>query len=1072
MEKKEEFSELNELKHQLAQRQEQIAVLQKELNGLYASRSWKLSKPVRVAGKCARKVLPKKVKSALRSLVTVKKHSTQLTVEENFVAVENTYENYAAIFETQRNVTFTHNIKFSIAVPLYNTDEKFLKEMILSVMSQSYQNWELCLLDASDASHEYVGKICKNAVESDSRILYKKSEKSEGISGNTNMAISMATGEYIALLDHDDLLAPDALYENAKAIDEKKAEVLYSDEIHLSESGEFVNPFYKPDWSPDLLYSQNYVCHFLVVKKELVSKLKGIRKEFDGAQDYDFILRLSEETSKIHHISKILYIWRESTSSTAANADSKPYAHDAGKKALDEHLKKIYGVQCHADDGRFLFTYDARFSLKSEPLVSIIIPMKDKWELTNNCIESILQKTSYSNYEILILDNRSTQKETFEWFKKVKAKDCRIRILKARMRFNWSKINNFGIKKARGELYVFLNNDTLIISEDWLQRLAENALRKDVGVVGAQLLYEDNTIQHAGVVLGIGGYADHVFKGMQPVHNGTPFVSSQLSRNVLAVTGACMAISKNVIQKIGGFDKRFIICGSDVEICLRAHEAGLYNRYDASVMLYHLESKSRDSYIPKIDFKMSERCYAPYINHKDPFFNMNLELITTPKEQLNMNNNRLFSAGHYFKLIYSHLKNDGFLRTVELAARKLQVSEGPIDGNAFKIPEVSSMNVRKSNIKSEKIRINLLVPSIRKSIVFGGISTALRFYYEMIERSGFEGRIITTDDDVDIMNSVQIDGYEVFDASTDSDAPYQILPFGSRFEKTMPVRDNDIFIATAWWTAYNAEAILRWQAETFGKEILPLIYLVQDYEPGFYAWSSRYMLADSTYKMNIPVFAVFNSSLLKSFFDKNGYNFKKNWVFDPKINTSLKEHLAEVTQSKKKQILIYGRPNVPRNAFELILMALNEWCDIYEECKDWKILSAGETHKDILLKSGQSLSSIGKLSLEEYAKTMLETYAGISLMVSPHPSYPPLEMATFGIKTITNCYANKDLSDFNENIVSLNSCSATDIAKALKKICEEYSGVGTLVTNSEYVNKIAEFDNIPSEIIDELKGKI
>ncbi len=983
--------------------------------------------------KILKKILPQKVRKGLR-----------------LIQREGMGE-FTLVLKRKLSAKLQKRIKFSIIVPLYNTDAKFLREMMDSVLVQSHQNWELCLADSSDVFHGYVGEICKEYAEKDSRIIYKKLDKNEGISGNSNIALNMASGDYIALLDHDDLLAPDALFQNAMAINETKAEVLYSDEIHLSQSGEFVNPFYKPDWSPDLLYSQNYVCHFLVFKKNLLKKVHGFRSEFDGAQDYDLTLRLSECSNKIHHIPKLLYIWRESPTSTASNADSKPYAHDAGKKALDGHLKRKYGKTAFADDGKYLFTYDARFPLSEEPLVSIIIPMKDKSELTDACIKSILQKTNYKNYEIIVLDNRSVEQETFAWFEKIEKTDNRIRILKADMEFNWSKLNNFGIKHANGDVYVFLNNDILLISEDWLQRLAENAMRTDNGVVGAQLLYEDNTIQHAGVVVGMGGWADHVFKGQQPVHFGMPFVSSQMSRDVLAVTGACMAISKRTLKKIGFFDERFVICGSDVEICIRAHEAGLLNRYDANVRLYHLESKSRDSFIPEIDFEMSKKCYKRYWNHQDPFYNMNLDLnTTTPQERPDID-----------KGFMKSMKDN--LKTNELVYN---------DGSQYNISELEPIIPRRSDCQSKNARINILVPSLNKQHVFGGISTALRFYNELIEISGFEGRIIITDAILDIKNFVSFDEYDIVDSNSDSETKYQIVSFADRHGKTIPVRKNDIFMATAWWTAYNSETILKWQCKEFNQGILPLIYLIQDYEPGFYAWSSRYLLADSTYKMQIPTYAVFNSSLLKNFFKKNEYEFKKEWYFEPKLNSSLKKVLLDSGKicNKKRKILVYGRPNTDRNAWQLTLMALKEWARIYKNCSNWEVYSAGEKHDDINLTKECKLISLGKLSLEEYAQIMLETYAGISLMVSPHPSYPPLEMSTFGIKTITNCYSNKDLSCFNENITSLKACSSSAIAEKLNELCENYSEIGNTISNSDYVRKELEFDHIPMEIVKSLNS--
>lgn len=515
----------------------------------------------------------------------------------------------------------------SILVPLYNTDEKLLCEMIESCINQTYKNFELCLADASDDKHAYVYEIAKTYADKDSRIKLQRLEENLGISGNTNKCREMANGEYITLLDHDDLLIKHAIYSMAKAINDHNPDVIYSDEDHIRD-GKRISPFFKPDFNRDLLYSQMYICHLLCFKAELFDKIGGLDDKFSGSQDYDLVLRLTEQTDNFYHIQDILYSWREVETSTSVNPDSKPYAHTAGKGALDAHLKRRYGDIAHAEDTEYSFVFDARFdTLKNNPLVSIIIPTKDHTDLLEDCVNSILKKSTYKNYEILILDNNSEKEESFESFKRLQKKDARIKVIDAFFEFNWSKLNNFGIKNSNGEVYIFLNNDTEIISPDWIERLAENALRDDVGVVGGLLLFEDKTIQHAGVVVGMNGWADHLYAGMKQIHAADKFVSPMVNRNVLAVTGACMAIAKKTIDKIGMFDETFIVCGSDVEICLRSYENGLNVLYNSRVKLYHYESKSRDtSKIPQIDFIRSEETYRKYIQSGDPYYNKNLDL--------------------------------------------------------------------------------------------------------------------------------------------------------------------------------------------------------------------------------------------------------------------------------------------------------------------------------------------------------------------------------------------------------------------------------------------------------------
>ena len=771
------------------------------------------------------------------------------------------------------------------------------------------------------------------------------------------------------------------------------------------------------------------------------------------------MLRFSEKTDNIVHIPLVLYSWREIETSTAANADAKPYADEAGRKALDAHLKRVYGKEAYALSTEHAFLFEANYGMTKEkqPLVSIIMPMKDQYKLSKQCVESIIKKTSYKNYEILILNNRSEKQETLNWFKEVEKKYEVVRVIEADFEFNWSKLNNFGISNAKGDVYVFLNNDTVVISENWLDILCDNALRKEVGVVGPMLLYKDGSIQHAGIIVGMGGWADHLFKEMKPVHYASPYISPVVTRNVMAVTGACMAISKDTIDNIGLFDEEFIICGSDVEICIRAYECGLNNIYCANSKLYHLESKSRDSYIPEIDFKKSYECYGTYREYGDPFFNINLDINSVrPKEDNQVD----------WTKIKNHLRANRLTAGMYESLKK-KITE-PSAATQAVVPEVQEIKARKAEISSNEIRLNIIVPSVDVKHVFGGIATALTFFNKLTEGTECLKRIIVTDAPVFADTMVELPGYHIADASDDKIEECQIVPFADRAGKTIPVSKNDIFVATGWWTAYTVADVIRWQKATYGAE-KPLIYMVQDYEPGFYPWSSRYMMADSTYRFEIPTIAVINSKELKDFLDSKGYSFYRSFCYRPVLNTKLKEQLmklSELTQtSRKKQVMVYGRPGVERNAFALIVEALKKWVQIQPDIEEWNIVSAGESFEDIELGNGKKLHSIGKVSLEEYAKIMYETKAAISLMVSPHPSYPPLEMSTFGVKVITNTYDNKDLSDFNDNISSLTNCSADEIASKLFELCSGEDGKCKL--DLEYVKDAdtKQWEEIVEEII-------
>ena len=512
----------------------------------------------------------------------------------------------------------------SVVMPTYNTPSDLLYEAIQSLKNQVYPNWELCICD-DYSPDEKVWEELQQYANEDNRIKITRSTENLNISGSTNLAISLAKGEYVGFLDHDDVLTIDALFEVVQVINNFDPDLIYSDEDKLEMDGTYSDPFFKPDWSPDFLLSTNYICHFSVCRKNLGDEIGWLRGEFNGAQDYDFILRLSNITNNIYHIPKILYHWRKVPTSTSVNPNSKPHAHIAGKNAVGEFLYNKYGDGATVDETDYLYVYDPRYKMSNDTKISIIIPTKDHVELLKDCVESIIKQSSYENYEILILNNNSVEEKTYYWYREIQ-NNKKVKVIDAFFDFNWSKLNNFGIEHADGDVFIFLNNDMKVITQDWMERLAEKTLRDNVGTVGALLLYEDSTIQHAGVVLGMGGWADHVFKGMKTIHYGTPYVSQMVPRNVLASTGACLAISRKTLEEIGNFDEEFIICGSDVEISLRAFKKGYVNLYDPYAKLYHYESKTRDSYIPEIDFTLSEIHYSPYRENGDPYYNVNLRL--------------------------------------------------------------------------------------------------------------------------------------------------------------------------------------------------------------------------------------------------------------------------------------------------------------------------------------------------------------------------------------------------------------------------------------------------------------
>ncbi|MGN0342939.1 MAG: glycosyltransferase [Roseburia sp.] len=935
------------------------------------------------------------------------------------------------------NAAAYSDIKISVIMPTYNVEIKWLEKAIRSVTQQVHPNWELCIADDCSTDKrvpEYLSQL------TDPRIKVVLLDQNVGISDATNAAAELATGEYMALMDNDDALTPNALYEIAACIKKNHSDIIYSDHDIIDENDQHQQPLLKPSWSPDLMRCQMYVGHLLAFKSELYRSVGGLRKEFNGSQDYDLMLRMMEQAERIDHVEKILYSWRSLPTSTATNPDSKPYAQTAGLNAIQAHLDRVYGEgKATVAETKDYYVYDVRYPVEQKPLVSLIIPIRDHIDYLQKLVASIDAKTAYPNYEYVILNNNSEEQATFDYLKELEKRD-NAKVVDAPIEFNWSKLNNLGIEHASGDVFLFMNNDMEVITEDWLDRLVENALREEVGVVGPLLLYEDGTIQHAGVVVGIGGWADHIFKGMNPVHYGSPFLSPMVTRNVLAVTGACMAISRKTIQEIGTFNEDFQICGSDIEMCIRAYEHGLYNVYTPFVRLYHYESKSRSSYIPKIDFEMSAKVYKPYLG-KDPFYNGQLDYSQS-------------------KPTADPVKSAVYTLSQPKKKKKMKLREtlatAAAPDNSYSIPEIGPYSLRPVNYARK--RMNLLVPSVNAEHVFGGISTALKFFEYLCQATGYDRRIILTDaaPHKEEIKKYQGLGYSLVDCMEDSDATSQLVPYSDRYQKSIPVSENDYFMMTGWWTAHCIQEAYMMQEGQSGLTPNKFLYFIQDYEPGFYPWSSQYLLADATYRCKYDQIAVFNTSLLQNYMKQLGYQFYREYAFEPVLNDGLKKCLDQVANQdirKKKQILLYGRPGTKRNAFELIVTALRKWVWMQPDVEEWKILSAGEAFDPVYLGNGKKIESVGKLSIEEYGQTLQESYAGISLMVSPHPSYPPLEMATFGVKVLTNTYANKDWKDFSENVVVVEQVTALGIARQLTEICNGYQEtVHLTVPDSDYLN--------------------
>lgn len=572
----------------------------------------------------------KTIKKVLKKIVNILFFSKQrkFIKEENKnykIWIKNNEPNEEEL-ELQRNHKFEYEPKISVIVPMYNTKYLYLKDLVECLINQTYTNWELCLADGSDEKKEYVDEL----VNKDSRIKYKFLNSNKGISENTNEALKISTGDYIALLDHDDVLPIFSLYEIVKTINENKdAEFIYTDEDKILEEKENrCEPHFKPDYSPDTLMSYNYICHFSIFKRSLMDRLGGFRKEFDGSQDYDIIFRAVEQANKIVHIPKILYHWRMNMDSVTINPDSKPYAYIAAKKAILAHLNRL-DEDAVIEDSSLLGIYKVNYKIKGEPKVSIIIPNKDHKKDLNRCIKSILKKSTYKNYEIIVVENNSQTKGIFKYYNKIQ-KDNRIKVVQYEEKgFNYSKINNYGVEQSEGEYIIFLNNDTKIITENWIEILLGNCQRKDVGIVGAKLIYPNSKVQHAGIVLGLTGIVGHVNAELKNKEPGY-MARNMISQNYNAVTGALMMISKEDYKEVGGFDEEFPVAYNDIDLCLKIREKNKVIVMNPFAEVYHYESKTRGYDITddkrkrlEADAEKLENKWKAWFEKEDEYFNPN-----------------------------------------------------------------------------------------------------------------------------------------------------------------------------------------------------------------------------------------------------------------------------------------------------------------------------------------------------------------------------------------------------------------------------------------------------------------
>ncbi len=636
----------------VAELEEKNEELQFKLDRIKNNPLWKASKPARnVMHACIRQVNRLKNCGGVRGFVAKVDYKKREKEAMRHYGTESfpTAEERAR----QEGYEFKNPVTISILVPLYNTPKDFLVQMIDSVTAQTYGGWELCLADGSDAEHAFVGEICKEYVAKDSRVLYKKLEKNEGISGNTNQCLLMATGEYIGLFDHDDILHPEALFEYMKVIEEQGADYIYCDETTFkgNDINHMLTMHFKPDFAPDNLRANNYICHFSVFKRTLLEGTELFRTKFDGSQDHDMILRLTDKAEKVVHVPRLLYYWRSHAGSVASNINAKSYAIEAARGAVADHLRQHgYSHFKIMSTRAFETIFRIRYQIMGNPKISIVIANKDHVDDLRRAITSIIERSTYDNYEIIVVENNSETEEICKYYEELleqpferdasnrqqvmTSRDGKISVVTYVGKFNYSAVNNLGVAHASGDYILLLNNDIEVISVNWMEELLMYAQRQDVGAVGAKLYYPDKTIQHAGVVIGLGAHRTAGHTHYKQSRENLGYMGRLCyAQNVSAVTGACLLVKKELFDKVNGLDEGFEISLNDVDFCLKLRELGLLNVFTPFAELYHYESASRglDDVGEKAERynKESEKFrdkWKEVLEAGDPYYNPNFSL--------------------------------------------------------------------------------------------------------------------------------------------------------------------------------------------------------------------------------------------------------------------------------------------------------------------------------------------------------------------------------------------------------------------------------------------------------------
>ena len=928
-------------------------------------------------------------------------------------------------FVEQRNTSskFLCQPVISIIILITPSAKVSLKETIDSVLAQSYEKFELCLI-CSGVKDSYIKNILGKFASQDSRIRVKSLSGELSILKQCQESVHFSQGEFVVFLNCGDTLAPDALFEIAQQFNfNPRIEIAYSDEDCLGRWGRRCKPFFKPDWSPELLLSINYlVCLCALRRNILVKALESngiyLYETFD-CQFWDLCFRLSEITENITHISKILYHKRLRRNVTSSDI------------VVHEHLhRRGFPAEVSLDPrGQIMI----KWLNVTNPKVSIIIASKDNLKILKRCIDSLLQKTFYSNFEVILMDTGSSKSAVFNYYEKL-SKNHRVKIIKKDGPFNFSAVCNFGARYATGDLFVFLNNDTEIISSEWLNEIIGWVTQDGIGVVGAKLLKRNNTIQHAGVVIGLSGFVDHIFAGALRKSFGV-FGDSEWYRNYLAVTGACLSIRREVFEKVGGFNEKFILFGSDVELCLRVKEYGYRVIYTPYAKLTHSEAATRSALktiIPQEDFTNAFYYYEDFLRKGDPFYNQNLSLWDTIP---------------YFKSLEEFSPVNIALTTLENSHRYsfnsfLAVLSYDFTENDLTLSQdLTSRNKGYLDIRS----INWFIPSSAKYSYCDGIHTIFKFASYLSESKGIISRFVVIGDYPDRKQITSI-----IDSSFPVLADSEICIISA--DELSNVGSADATIATSWTTAYS---VLRFN-KTKRK-----FYFMQDFEPELYPAGSMSALVEATYWFGF--YGIANTLPLKKIYEHN-YETRAEF-FNLSVDTNIFYPGAKSSDnSKQLTVFFYGHPNSLRSAFELGSSALRRLKTQLGE--GVRIISAGSSWEPKTYGLNDIIENLGPLKPEEAAALYRKCDLGLILGLTLHPLYIPLELMASGCLVVTNHnHSFEGLFQDGTNCLLTNqsvSCIADTIVSALKdkELREKITAQAQEMVQKQYSNWQGEIDKI------------